>query len=1148
MRRVLRWQNIVRWAVSTALKRLTTQWRSLLTIAVGVLLVSVIGASIPLYTATVAQVGLTQALQSAPPADVRIDVSYGSDDLTALDADWTTVDRRFRDLTAEHLGRPFPGWISAITAWGESTDLVVVRDGKDIEGVKAHAAYYENYRQALHLADGAWPADTAPSNADVEAVLSLDSARSLGVQVGDVMRLEQRGWKSSKPIRVRIAGIAAIQQTEALPLFYTTRAAYLRIMTEFVPEAAGKLGWHVQFDHARLALDDVPSALEALDALPQAIKVDFKTNYKSSFSALYETRLPDHLRDYQTRSGLLNAPLGVLLLQIGALVVFFVVTIAALVRRSERREIAILQSRGAQDVQVALWRGVETLILCAIGAAIGPFVAQGILIRLAPLLLNIDQLPLPLTSAAFTSSALAVGVAFIALMLTLRPVLRMPLIAAGGISHRAERQLWWQRYYVDVLFMVIGAAGLWRLISTRTPVSATTTGNGDIRLDWLLLIAPLFMLVALGSVLLRLFPTVTHLIAHFASRRDGLPLTLSAWQISREPVHYGRIAFLLALAIGIGWFGTSFLVSTRAEQSDQARYQVGADVRFNERNTSLKLDQARPEADYLQLPHVRSASTAFRLPDLNVSIADQKIVEGDVLAVHGESLARTVYWRDDMGLLPQPKRLTLPTPGLPLPSLPKRIGMLVKLENQPTGRSSLQSRWSPFLFSNYSLVIGVRLRDEAGTYYHIPMHVVQMEGLPRDDRLIAYLLQYLPSFEGNTSTEVLQRIQPLLARLTGWASLEGDLSQLNPPPQGRLNLECIDWDFPLTFSPFNGERALIFADLRLLQAHESLLDGAGQRLNWLDSTDQWSTAQDRTTLLASNTRMTLTRQRPGLRVSWIAGGDGHMGLMLNYPDPGPVSAIVSRSFAELNKYSEGGDFSLFMLQTYVPFKVQAIVDYFPTLYGQTRPFVVADRDALLYLMNRRPSAVVYASEVWLKLDQPDAALDSLQALGKTSQAQNIKSLDTLLSGMQSDLMSVGLLGLMFLGFLVALALSVFSLVTYTVLTTRARLTEFAVLRSLGWSPGRLVFGIGLEQLLVMAVAVVLGALLGAALSTVVLPTLASSTLGATEVVPPFRVQVSAALIAQYSLAIGLVFGAVLALCIVIVRQMSVVRALRASEE
>lgn len=57
------------WAGRLAVRRLSAQWRSLLTVIVGTLLSAAVGALIPLYLTTVAQVSMVERFSQLPLED-----------------------------------------------------------------------------------------------------------------------------------------------------------------------------------------------------------------------------------------------------------------------------------------------------------------------------------------------------------------------------------------------------------------------------------------------------------------------------------------------------------------------------------------------------------------------------------------------------------------------------------------------------------------------------------------------------------------------------------------------------------------------------------------------------------------------------------------------------------------------------------------------------------------------------------------------------------------------------------------------------------------------------------------------------------------------------------------------------------------------
>src|SRR5690606_26945317 len=115
-------------------------------------------------------------------------------------------------------------------------------------------------------------------------------------------------------------------------------------------------------------------------------------------------------------------------------------------------------------------------------------------------LVGIDRLVLTIDPSAYVYAGLAGVFALIVLVLTMIPVLNRPLVLAGGASERSLVQPWWQRYYVDVVVLVIGLGALWQLVNNQSPVSANQ------QTDPLLLLVPTLLFFALGSLSLRLFP------------------------------------------------------------------------------------------------------------------------------------------------------------------------------------------------------------------------------------------------------------------------------------------------------------------------------------------------------------------------------------------------------------------------------------------------------------------------------------------------------------------------------------------------------------------------------------------------------------------------------------------------------------------
>lgn len=382
-----------------------------------------------------------------------------------------------------------------------------------------------------------------------------------------------------------------------------------------------------------------------------------------------------------------------------------------------------------------------------------------------------------------------------------------------------------------------------------------------------------------------------------------------------------------------------------------------------------------------------------------------------------------------------------------------------------------------------------------------------------------------------------------------------------------MRLVSLYWEYRSTNPQGESGMRLTLADMSLFNdSGEATFYPVFASNTWEFMYDHGATVKGRT-----NPGWTLPGERTdAVYLSWDQDAQRTtVGALLNYPELGPMDAVVSRRMQEENGLPVGLDAAPFTLNSIAgmnpQFRAVEVTDYYPSLFNRMptdadpkgNSFMVVDVAELMYRVNRRPSSTFYPDEVWLRLgdsvnprsEREVAALldeigdpesDNVVILNETTLAEELGRLRT-------NPLGLGLLGLMYLAFIMALALSVVGLLTYAGLTAQARRNEFGVLRALGLSSLRVVGGLALEQVFVMITAVLLGAVLGWVLASQVVPTLA---LGATgeSVVPPFVMRVETRRLVEYGLLMVAVFGLVLSSSLLLVRQLSLARTLRLGEE
>lgn len=227
--------------------------------------------------------------------------------------------------------------------------------------------------------------------------------------------------------------------------------------------------------------------------------------------------------------------------------------------------------------------------------------------------------------------------------------------------------------------------------------------------------------------------------------------------------------------------------------------------------------------------------------------------------------------------------------------------------------------------------------------------------------------------------------------------------------------------------------------------------------------------------------------------------NAYLNLLVRYPE----GVLLSREFMEENQLKAGDWVSLAIQRQPVEFFVLGAVDFWPTLYPtKEKPFFVAN---LNYVQQQY---VLEPYNVWLKLEKGA----SLQAVVDQLREQGVYVIDlkdaraALIEGRRSP-QRMGLFGILSIGFVVSVLVTIMGFFLYTFLSLRNRILQFGVLRAMGLSVWQLVTMLALELLLTVGLGLGVGTTLGSWASRLFLPFLQLSADAAGAAVPPFLVVV-----------------------------------------
>ncbi|GLW08587.1 hypothetical protein Misp01_37170 [Microtetraspora sp. NBRC 13810] len=1015
-----------------------------------ILLATTTLVALTLYASTIADVGVRRAMATASVHDVSATVTapVTGEALPALDR-----------AVREALTRAYPGVPTAVTLSSRSDSYAMPgQEDRETPELTRFAVQSDLQRQA-RLQSGAWPAGSPPASPGespgessaggvLEAALSQPAARAMGLAAGSEITVV--GRLDDDPVKVRITGVYTLDDPlsdrwAADPLL--TRGVETKGFTTYGPLMVGEAAFRARF------VTNVPVTWTAVPDLrtlsperlrPLAASVAALTTAVPELPGCAQCTvagdLPGMLARLGTAGLVARSTMLVPVLQLLLLASYALTLTARLLADHRRMEVALLRSRGAGSVRLALLAGGEALLVALPCVIIAPLLA-------APLLRFVGSIPW--IAASGVRLAPGVGAASFlvaaAVALACAVLLALPALRGARLSYmeeqsargRGDRRGLFQRAGADVALLVVAALAIWQLQRYGAPVTATV--GGDLGLDPLIITGPALALLCGGVLGLRLVSPVSRLAERFTARRPSLAPALGAWQVSRRPLRYSGPALLLIMAVAIGVVSMTTAVTWRGSQDDQARHQAGADLRVAGSTDGQELGSLGRGPAYVGLPGVESFSPAYH------GVSEFGGDDATLLALDADRLGALVKLRPDLSAEPLgtlARRLSAarpPTRGLPLPGEPRRLTLDLRLTAE----------------------------GATGAPGRMPIHMVVVDALG------------------------VRKEIPLGSPRSGASEMSVDLSAL-AGRSGRLA-------YPLAVSAFSADVAAPpGGGLRLTVERVRTDDGtlvpmpAGVR--WAQPPS--AAGAPRVTVGGDGAlfglEVTAPQTRDGRadprRVTFLAvpAETSDADLFGERALAAPLPVVVTGELAAAEKLVTGQTATVTLDQTPVPISVAGVVGALPGTPAD-RPALLVDWETLQARDLAAGRAPRPATEWWLGLRGGESAA-AVAELGRHPEwDQSVVDLASLTRQLRDDPLASGLQGALILGFVAALIFALLGFLVNAAVAARERAAEFAVLRALGMSARQVLGMLAVEQAFLIGLSLAAGTALAVVVARLVVP-------------------------------------------------------------
>jgi hypothetical protein len=525
-----------------ALKRITDDWKLLLSIFVGITVAASLLAGAPVYIRTLERQGINTAIERADQSFLNIFTL----------APYVTLSRESLESTDDAVAGSIEGRISEIFRGRErylKTPTYLVGTPHNPLNPEQGTRVSRGYMQQMSSLDqhvtwlsGRMASDEVDFRSDgphVEAVIGEITANVFDVGTGDTVTFAP---SLNDPVWVTLEIVGVLAPTDPTEEFWQQNANIflqpqpleelpdvgieidpdepplaLFISYEAMIEGVGRAypgsfvssAWYISTDKQSLMLWSKEETRERLAGLEADV-----TSVMRGTAVL--TGIDRLLDDFERRSFFSSVPLLLLLVVMVMTVLYYVSMMVTYLTQSREDDVALLRSRGVTTWHLARLYVLEGLALVVTASVIAPFLAMGAVAFAGKLgyfseITFGETLPVALHWMPF---AVAAGTGLLGLAMYVIPAVigaRSGLVAHKMRSSRPPSAPFFQRFYLDIGLLVIGGLIFWELHSRGQLISGGLFS--DVRVNEALLFAPVLLLTVVALLFTRFFPLLVRYIS-----------------------------------------------------------------------------------------------------------------------------------------------------------------------------------------------------------------------------------------------------------------------------------------------------------------------------------------------------------------------------------------------------------------------------------------------------------------------------------------------------------------------------------------------------------------------------------------------------------------------------------------------------------
>ncbi len=440
-----------------------------------------------------------------------------------------------------------------------------------------------DFKDHVKMVTGEMYSDKAEDGV-IDAVISQKGLVQQKLLVGEILIFDDLKDPDGKPLKVRISGV--FENSEVEDLYWVnsphTFTSEILISEKVFDEYYGDLKntsyktkgvWHLLFDYEQMKGSNIEDILEKA----QSYENFFGSNTAYSVDIPFKEILEQHIAD----SHKVESTLFVLQVPVLVLLAAFIFMVSRQILEMEQNDISIIKSRGASRKQILQTYLIQSGLVAVAGVVIGMPLSACLcqIFGSSNAFLEFVQrraLSIRLSWEVMLYVVLAALIGIIAMLVPAVQFSKLTIVETKQKRARKSGAVWWQRYFLDILLLVVSLYGLYTFSGQKKSLAAKVAAGGT--LDPLLFFSSSLFIIGAGLVALRIIPLITGIVFKIGKKKWSPAPYTSFLQVlrTRSKQYFIMVFLMLTVALGIFHAKSARTVNNNAEK--RISYANGADV------------------------------------------------------------------------------------------------------------------------------------------------------------------------------------------------------------------------------------------------------------------------------------------------------------------------------------------------------------------------------------------------------------------------------------------------------------------------------------------------------------------------------------------------------------------------------------------